>query len=304
VKVNESKGRISVEMHSGRYWARFRFTVPQDYPEHAPQVELSESNFATPYTTRFVAHSRDHMQRALGPPPTSKQHRPGGQQAKPSLLSCVQFLWEECIQRYTGGVCVLCKKPVLDADPEVRPDPASRVVQTYCSHVFHFGCMDRFMKKSPFPRDGRRSCVCVCVCVSCCVVGRLCFVFVFLCLCVSVCLCVCVSMCIHVCVRVCLCECLCLCLCVCTCVSVGHLFTIRLLHTHHVYSLSKHQLFVRCVGKKCPRCEKRIYTHMWSNDVKALERRWAHLEAKKREVQEVADFFGITNGNDELNDLF
>jgi len=45
--------------------------------------------------------------------------------------------------------------------------------------------------------------------------------------------------------------------------------------------------------KKCPACGKRIFHDKWNISAKLLEERWAHQEARKREVDEVADFLGL-----------
>ena len=45
--------------------------------------------------------------------------------------------------------------------------------------------------------------------------------------------------------------------------------------------------------KKCPICGKRIFHDKWNVSAKLMEDRWAHQEARKREVDEVADFLGL-----------
>lgn len=44
-------------------------------------------------------------------------------------------------------------------------------------------------------------------------------------------------------------------------------------------------------GKKCPSCKLRIYHDKWKITPKLAEDRWAHQEAKKRELGEVVEFF-------------
>lgn len=44
-------------------------------------------------------------------------------------------------------------------------------------------------------------------------------------------------------------------------------------------------------GKKCPGCSKRIYHDKWHISPELAEARWAHKEAKHRELDEVVDFF-------------
>ncbi|XP_031845759.1 uncharacterized protein LOC116432682 [Nomia melanderi] len=44
-------------------------------------------------------------------------------------------------------------------------------------------------------------------------------------------------------------------------------------------------------GKKCPTCGQRIYHDKWGISDKLAEDRWAHQQARARELAEVADFF-------------
>lgn len=43
-------------------------------------------------------------------------------------------------------------------------------------------------------------------------------------------------------------------------------------------------------GKECPACASIIYHDKWKDSEKTREERWAHKEAKQRELDEVADF--------------
>lgn len=44
-------------------------------------------------------------------------------------------------------------------------------------------------------------------------------------------------------------------------------------------------------GKKCPACGQRVYHDKWGLSDKLAEDRWAHQQARARELAEVADFF-------------
>lgn len=46
-------------------------------------------------------------------------------------------------------------------------------------------------------------------------------------------------------------------------------------------------------GKKCLDCGKRIYHDKWNITPKLAEDRWAHQEARKREIEEVSDFLDL-----------
>nr|CAD7198852.1 unnamed protein product [Timema douglasi]CAD7576137.1 unnamed protein product [Timema californicum] len=43
-------------------------------------------------------------------------------------------------------------------------------------------------------------------------------------------------------------------------------------------------------GKKCPTCGQRIYHDKWRLSEKITEDRWAHQQARERELKEVAEF--------------
>lgn len=43
-------------------------------------------------------------------------------------------------------------------------------------------------------------------------------------------------------------------------------------------------------GKECPACGQRIYHDKWGVSEKLAEDRWAHQQARARELAEVEDF--------------
>ena len=45
-------------------------------------------------------------------------------------------------------------------------------------------------------------------------------------------------------------------------------------------------------GKKCPACGKQIFHEKWRISAEVMENRWAHKQAKQRELEEVVDFMG------------
>lgn len=67
-------------------------------------------------------------------------------------------------------------------------------------------------------------------------------------------------------------------------VYCGHLF-----HQHCLLTYMKTPPFQG--GKKCPACGQRIYHDKWTVSEKLAEDRWAHQQARERELEEVVDFF-------------
>jgi len=46
-------------------------------------------------------------------------------------------------------------------------------------------------------------------------------------------------------------------------------------------------------GKKCLKCGLRIYHDKWNISPQLAEERWAHKEAREREIEEVSDFLDL-----------
>lgn len=46
-------------------------------------------------------------------------------------------------------------------------------------------------------------------------------------------------------------------------------------------------------GKKCPKCDKRIYHEKWNISPYLAEQRWAQKEARQREIEEVTEFLDL-----------
>ncbi|XP_054267526.1 uncharacterized protein LOC128989614 [Macrosteles quadrilineatus] len=67
-------------------------------------------------------------------------------------------------------------------------------------------------------------------------------------------------------------------------VYCGHLFHLLCLITHMKTPPFKD-------GKKCPQCAKQIFHDKWKVSERLAEARWAHQQARDRELQEVSEFF-------------
>lgn len=65
----------------------------------------------------------------------------------------------------------------------------------------------------------------------------------------------------------------------------------------HIYHHSCLDIYMKTPpftgGKKCPKCGSRIYHEKWNISPELAEERWAHKEARKREIEEVTDFLDL-----------
>jgi len=200
LKIRQKSGVLRYKIVKDRYYLDVKITVPEFYPAECVRIENKGCNFPKFLETHFIAESIELARRCVEPPLKVDPKAPPFEPSI-SLKAVVSFLVTECVKKFPSRLCKLCGKQALPDNPEdypEAPDDENGVVWIYCNHIYHFGCMDKYMKTPPFTG-----------------------------------------------------------------------------------------------GKKCLECGKRIYHEKWNITPKLAEERWAHQEARKREIDEVSDFLDL-----------
>lgn len=76
---------------------------------------------------------------------------------QPSLQRTLTFLIEATVDFHIE-VCPICKQKCLPTDGEcieTSDTSDSYVERVYCGHIYHQGCLKRFMREPPFPAGGK-----------------------------------------------------------------------------------------------------------------------------------------------------
>ncbi|KAL9984109.1 hypothetical protein ACROYT_G006369 [Oculina patagonica] len=197
LKVKQKAGVLYIRANQDKYYLDMKITVPDDYHTAAVRIELKESNFPENLVKVFIGQAGDIARRCVEAPLRRKPKDPPFE-PKPSLRLVCDFLVDQCTRPCPQEMCPICHRRALPEEPqEAVTDPKDHqfVERVYCNHLFHYGCLDKYMKTPPFQG-----------------------------------------------------------------------------------------------GKKCPACKQVIYHERWKVTPKLAEERWAHHEAKKRELSEVVDF--------------
>ena len=199
VKLKQKTSQVVVKLREGNYLLTAKLTVPDDYPLSKLGIEITDQNFPDVVKANYTGQAVEIARRCVQPPLKRKPKDPPFE-PKPSLRPVVQYLATEIVHKLPHAVCPLCKQKAFPEDPtKVDNNPSSPgfVERVYCSHLFHHGCLDKYLKTPPFIN-----------------------------------------------------------------------------------------------GKKCPDCGNRIYHDKWKTSAEVLENRWAHKQARDRELSEVVDFLG------------
>lgn len=195
IKLKQDASQIQIKAKQDHYLMNFRITVPDNYPLEQIGIDAEDNNFPDLLQLFFVGQATEIARRCVQPPlqpnPKDPPFKP-----KPSIKVVCEFLINDCVKRYPQEPCPVCKETVLLPDPEaVTREPRKRVERVYCGHLYHHGCLAKYMKTPPF-KD----------------------------------------------------------------------------------------------GKFCPSCGKRIFHDKWKVTPELAEARWAHKQARQRELEEVSDF--------------
>ena len=151
-KVKTKSGIISVNINQDRFNMAFRITVPDKYPAESVRIEETSSNFPT-YLRKVFLSQAEEIARKCVSKPLKKNPKAMPFEPKPSLQAVFEFLVNDCIRRYPTEVCPLCQQRTLPENPaEVLKDPSdpNHLERVYCSHIYHYGCLDKYMKTPPF----------------------------------------------------------------------------------------------------------------------------------------------------------
>ncbi|XP_069102290.1 uncharacterized protein [Argopecten irradians] len=194
LKLKQKTAEIGLKIKQDKYFMNIRIGVPEGYPAKQVTVEVDEHNYPELLKTNFAGQAIEIARRCVQPPLKKKPKDPPFQ-IKASLLPVCTFLVES-LKKYPRMLCPLCKEQALPTNPDEKlSDPRKKVERVYCGHLFHFGCLKRYLRTPPFAD-----------------------------------------------------------------------------------------------GKMCPDCGKQIFHEKWKLSPQLAEARWAHKQARERELAEVMDF--------------
>jgi len=198
VKLKQKASQITVKICQDNYFIVLKLSVPDNYPETQATPEIIECNFPDFLRINFQAQATETARKCIMPPMKKNPKDPPFAK-KPSIQPVCEYLIKDCVKKFPQEVCPLCHVRVLPVDPSTERGTKGkdRVEKVYCGHMFHFLCLNKYMKTPPFAG-----------------------------------------------------------------------------------------------GKKCPGCGKQIFHEKWKITAEVLETRWAHKQAKQRELEEVVDFLG------------
>lgn len=149
IETRDAKGDVRVSVSCANYFTLGVFTIPQAYPKEPCSFVVECSDCPPSLVTIFNAMTCEVGRKLIRPSPSQPPV------VVHTLEPMVRFFVDKLAGRYPTETCQMCKRRML---PEVatdvsipRPKPA-RIVRVYCSHLYHGGCLQKFLETPPFDK--------------------------------------------------------------------------------------------------------------------------------------------------------
>eukprot|EP00033_Pygsuia_biforma_P004168 GCRY01004575.1.p1 GENE.GCRY01004575.1~~GCRY01004575.1.p1 ORF type:complete len:434 (-),score=98.96 GCRY01004575.1:338-1567(-) len=153
LKMNEKTGVIKIKLNEGKYNYSMEITIPDEYPVEPPEFKMTASNFPYNYQRIFLAQTEEQARMVhRNYSPKARKNAPPPEPA-PCLGAAVFFLSRDLVHCYPRAACQLCHEQLFPEDPAKGMqgvEKAKRVERVYCGHLYHFGCLDKYMTTPPF----------------------------------------------------------------------------------------------------------------------------------------------------------
>lgn len=149
IETRDVRGEVSVSVSSAGYFTKGIFKLPQSYPVDPCSFDIETSQCPPSLIKIFSATTREKGRKLIRPKPSQPPV------VVNTLEPMVRFFIDELAGRYPKETCQMCKRrmlPEVASDSSVpRPKPA-RIVRIYCSHLFHGGCLKKYLETPPFDK--------------------------------------------------------------------------------------------------------------------------------------------------------
>lgn len=155
LKCLQKTSSLSLTVNSNDYYYKVKIRIPDEYPQKCIDWLEHRTNFPGTLSRFLTGQAREYARKCAEPP-----LRTIGQikfEPKPSLLRATKFLIE-AIFDFPHEVCPVCESACLPASANdiESCDTADRYVErVYCGHIYHLGCLRKYMRDPPFPPGGK-----------------------------------------------------------------------------------------------------------------------------------------------------
>lgn len=155
LKCFQKSSSVLLTVNGGDYYYKSKFHIPETYPMQSIEWTEYKSNFPITLLRFLNGQAKEISRKCVERPLRMSDNEIFI--AKPSLLKTLKFMVEATMD-FHNELCPVCEGKVLPAsaaDVETNDTSDQYVERVYCGHIYHQGCLKRFMREPPFPPGGK-----------------------------------------------------------------------------------------------------------------------------------------------------
>ncbi|XP_016955036.1 uncharacterized protein LOC108027923 [Drosophila biarmipes] len=157
LKLKQKHRSVELVAKGGRYTYRVTAVVPDSYPMQSVELRSQESNLPAVLVRYLNGQSREIARQCVEPPIRLSKDQLANFRPSRSLQRSLKFCLE-ATRDFHVELCPICDRTVLPEYPEdIDADDNSDffIERVYCGHLFHQGCLKKYLSEPPFPKGGK-----------------------------------------------------------------------------------------------------------------------------------------------------
>ncbi|KMY87814.1 uncharacterized protein LOC6730809 [Drosophila simulans] len=157
LKLKQKNKSVELVAKGGRYTYRVTAVVPDSYPMQSVELRGQDSNLPAVLVRYLNGQSKEIARQCVEPPIRMSKEALANFRPVRSLQRSLKFCLEATRDFHTER-CPICDSTVLPEYPEdiEKDDNADFFIErVYCGHLFHQGCLKKYLSEPPFPKGGK-----------------------------------------------------------------------------------------------------------------------------------------------------
>ncbi|XP_017047352.1 uncharacterized protein LOC108092327 [Drosophila ficusphila] len=157
LKLKQKNRSVELVAKGGPYIYRVTAVVPDSYPMQSVDLRGQESNLPAVLVRYLNGQSREIARQCVEPPIRMSKEALANFRPVRSLQRSLKFCLEAA-RDFHIEFCPICDSTVLPEDPQdIETDDNSDffIERVYCGHLFHQGCLKKYLSEPPFPKGGK-----------------------------------------------------------------------------------------------------------------------------------------------------